>query len=647
MKIIFKTFFTLIFLNIKLYSQTPPTSETLQTTQFTQTSNPPVINVIYPKEEQIVNAKDSTFIIGNVTPRSELKINGFPVKVYGNGAFLGFIPLTPGNFIFELIATNEGGTTIRTLAVKVPLPVIPTPPDSFRIEPAGKLPDVNMLLTFGDLIQVKFRGTPKHKAFFKIENLTEWLPMLETQVKTESMSGNFVFGSGQFSDSLMSDSLLSEGIYSGSYLIKPTDKIDSARIFFQLVKSMAVEKDSLEKFLAVNKMIKTGCPDTVNFSICVVDSASARLAVVQWDIPQIVELTDTTQIARTGPNLGYSLLFQPQGVKAVATAKIGTWVRLKLSETEVAWVAEEKIKYLPSGTPIPQSSISFIKNESTSDKTKLIFNLSEKLPFRVEQSTNPPALTLTIYYATSNVNFIRYDAKRKFIENIQWMQPEKRVFQLKVLLRLKQQWGYDVYYEKDNLILEINRAPKWAGDLSGLKICVDAGHSEDNGAIGPTGLLEKEVNLQIAKKVKTLLENHGAKVTMTRNGMEHVPLYHRPKVALESKADIFISIHNNSHPDGINPMVYNGTSIYYYHPQSELLAEKIHKYLLSNLGLPDQGLYHANFAVLRSPQYLSVLVECAFIIVPEQEMLLRTEIFQNKVARAIYLGLMEFLQTAR
>lgn|SRR5574341_191169 len=642
MKMFLKIFLILILFNIPLNSQTAPNPETLQSPPVSSTFKPPAINVIYPKDSQSVSVSDSTFILGNVSPGSSLKINGFPVKVYHNGAFLAFLPLSPGDFTFELIATNKGGTTIRTLMVKVPKPVTPTPADSFRIEPDGKLPDVDMLLTAGDLIQVKFRGTPKQKAFFKIQNLTDWLPMAETQVKTESLPGNFVFGSGQFSDSL-----ISEGVYSGSYLVKAMDKIDSAKILFRLVKSATVERDSAEKYLSIQKLMKKACPDSLQFSLCVQDSADGKLTIVQWDTPQIIELTDTTQIARTGPNLGYTLLFQPQGVKAVANAKIGNWVRLKLSDTEVAWVPEEKVKYLPSGTPFPQSIISFIKNESTSDKTKLIFNLSEKLPFRVEQSTNPPALTLTIYYATSDVDFIRYDAKRKFIENIQWQQPEKRVFQLKVLLRLKQQWGHDVYYEKNNLIFEINRPPKWGSDLTGLKICVDAGHSEDNGAIGPTGLTEKEVNLQIAKKLKNILERNGASVIMTRSGMEHVPLYQRPKVALESKADIFISIHNNSHPDGINPMVYNGTSIYYYHPQSELLAEKIHKYLVSNLGIPDQGLYQANFAVLRPPQYLSVLVESAFMIVPEQEMLLRTDLFQNKVARAIYLGLSEFLQTVK
>src|SRR3990172_10441333 len=183
MKIISKTFLILILLNIRLFAQTAPDPETLQTPPPAQGPNPPVVNVIYPKEGQIVNAKDSTFIFGNVTLRSELKINGLPVRVYRNGAFLGFIPLTPGDFTFELIATNNSGTTIRALAVKVPMPVIPTPPDSFRIEAEGKLPDVNMLLTAGDLIQVKFRGTPQQKGFFKIEDLTGWLPMAETVSK--------------------------------------------------------------------------------------------------------------------------------------------------------------------------------------------------------------------------------------------------------------------------------------------------------------------------------------------------------------------------------------------------------------------------------------------------------------------------------
>ena len=66
---------------------------------------------------------------------------------------------------------------------------------------------------------------------------------------------------------------------------------------------------------------------------------------------------------------------------------------------------------------------------------------------------------------------------------------------------------------------------------------------------------------------------------------------------------------------------------------------------IEEIGLPDYGLYHANFAVLRPTQYVSVLVECAFMIIPEQEAALKTEDFQEKCARAIFEGLDDYLES--
>jgi N-acetylmuramoyl-L-alanine amidase len=131
---------------------------------------------------------------------------------------------------------------------------------------------------------------------------------------------------------------------------------------------------------------------------------------------------------------------------------------------------------------------------------------------------------------------------------------------------------------------------------------------------------------------------------MTRNGSEGVPLYDRPKLAEENQSDVFISVHNNAHPDGVNPYTNTGSSVYYYHPQSKRLAELVHEQLLKNLEIGDQGLYQGNFAVLRPPEYLSILVECAFIIHPEQEMSLRRADFQQKIAKSVYQGLVKFLK---
>jgi len=74
------------------------------------------------------------------------------------------------------------------------------------------------------------------------------------------------------------------------------------------------------------------------------------------------------------------------------------------------------------------------------------------------------------------------------------------------------------------------------------------------------------------------------------------------------------------------------------------LARGIQKELVKDLQIQDQGLYYANFALTRPYQLLSVLVECAFIIYPQQEELLRSGVFQKKCALGIYQGILNYLK---
>jgi N-acetylmuramoyl-L-alanine amidase len=580
----------------------------------------PKISVIYPKEGAQIGVSDSTFIFGSVTPKSKLKINGFEIKVHPNGAFLAFLPLKPGDFVFELIASNKQGISTKRVEVKVPKPILSVPEDSFCIVKGSYLPKKDMILTGGDILEVAFRGTPKCKASFSIhgesiEGLVSDIPMAESPPKNQPYWGKEVFGEG-----LVPEEFLVKGAYTGSYIIKNTDKIDSARIIFKLSKKS-------------NK-------DTISIT----DSSQSRITIRQDEIPQIVEFSGSSVIARAGPKLGYLLLYQPPGIRAVATGKIGEWVRLKLGEGENVWVHQDSIKYLPLGTPIPKSILTSMQTQTEDKKTQLKIFLQEKLPFRVEQQLNPSALLLTIYGVTSNTDWIRYDFKDKLIKEIQWVQPGKEVYQLKVYLTLEQQWGYDVFYEGSALILEIKDQPKLNGQLKGLKIAVDPGHSPDPGAVGPTGLEERVVNLEIAKKLEKILEKNGAEVILTRSGMDSLALYDRPKIAIEEKCDILISIHNNALPDGINPFYNNGTSTYYYHPQAFFLAKEIQKELVERLQLPDYGIYYGNLVLTRPTQLLAVLVECTFMMIPEQEELLRTEKFQEKCAQAICNGILNFVE---
>jgi N-acetylmuramoyl-L-alanine amidase len=157
-------------------------------------------------------------------------------------------------------------------------------------------------------------------------------------------------------------------------------------------------------------------------------------------------------------------------------------------------------------------------------------------------------------------------------------------------------------------------------------------------------LTEAVANLGLALALRDRLVRAGAEVIMTRDDDSHVDLYDRPAIAKQLDADLFVSIHNNALPDGVNPFINHGVSTYYYHRHSLRLARDIQEEMVAATGMPDHGLYHGNLAVNRATQYPAVLVECAFMMIPEQEALLKTERFRRTVSLAIYKGIERFLR---
>ena len=173
------------------------------------------------------------------------------------------------------------------------------------------------------------------------------------------------------------------------------------------------------------------------------------------------------------------------------------------------------------------------------------------------------------------------------------------------------------------------------------KIVVDPGHGgSDPGAIGPTGLKEKDVVLKVGLKVRDLLKNYGYTVVMTKTTDKYVSLQERCDIANNSDADFFISIHNNSFSDSSA----NGTETYSFFPNDlgGQLAKSIQTKLVSTLGRYNRGHKTADFYVLRNTKMPAALAELAFISNPKEESLLRTDEFQTKAAKAIVDGILGF-----
>ena len=175
-----------------------------------------------------------------------------------------------------------------------------------------------------------------------------------------------------------------------------------------------------------------------------------------------------------------------------------------------------------------------------------------------------------------------------------------------------------------------------------MKIYIDPGHGgSDSGAIGPTGLKEKDINLSIAAKVGQILQKHGIGAILTRQDDSRVELADRVKTANNNGADYFISIHTNS---ASNPAA-TGTETFAF-PNSALgtkLADAVQKSLVNEIGLANRGVKHRDFFVLKNTKMPAILVETAFINNPGEEKLLKDQNFLDKAVTGISKGILTFL----
>jgi len=168
-------------------------------------------------------------------------------------------------------------------------------------------------------------------------------------------------------------------------------------------------------------------------------------------------------------------------------------------------------------------------------------------------------------------------------------------------------------------------------------IMIDPGHGGEPGAIGPSGVREKDINLLVAERLHLLLADAGIEAYMTRIGDEEVSLAKRAEKANNISADYFISIHCNA----ANSPTAHGTETYHYpgSVKGRALAQAVQQELVSATGLADRGVKEANFYVLRMTAMPAILVELAFLSNPEEERLLIDPEFQTKCARAIWEGI--------
>jgi N-acetylmuramoyl-L-alanine amidase len=365
-----------------------------------------------------------------------------------------------------------------------------------------------------------------------------------------------------------------------------------------------------------------------------------------------------------------------------------------LLENPVQWRAAERV--LVIGTvAVPRVTVSV---HLSGDMARVVFEASERVPFRVQQEEG--RVTVAVPRDLLDVSLPSAQPAGGIVDSVQFLGGRDNVFALKLGPRFR-----DLKASQQDsparLVLELHGPPlvteraaaappalhpaagrpkPQAPEPAVRTIVIDPGHGgEDLGARGPSGTVEKDVALSIARRVRTELVNaRGLSVFLTRDRDAELGLDDRTATANNYKADLFVSIHvNASRARGAR-----GSEVYFLSYQasddesrriaqaegsaerlgrtgdgadlalilwdmaqaehleeSSALASDLQEELAVVTGSEGRGVKQAPFRVLVGATMPAVLVEVAFISNPEEEKLLAAEAYQARVASAIAHGI--------
>jgi N-acetylmuramoyl-L-alanine amidase len=338
------------------------------------------------------------------------------------------------------------------------------------------------------------------------------------------------------------------------------------------------------------------------------------------------------------------------------------------------------------------------------DHTRLVFDLSGPVDHKLMMLANPQRLVLDLEQVALNTRFDSVELKNSPITGIRSGIRNKSDLRIVLDLQqavkprsflLKANGGYGDrlvvdLYDKGKSNKPVKAAVKKAAEKRDIIVAIDAGHGgEDPGASGPGRIREKVVVLAIARELEALLRQQpGYRPVMVRTGDYYVGLSKRRELARKAQADLFVSIH----ADAFKSPKAHGSSVYALSQRGassasarflaakeneadliggvnlaekdDVLAEvlfdlsmtasldaslQVGGEVLRSMGgisrLHKKQVEQAGFAVLKSPDMPSILVETGFISNPGEARKLATKSYQRKMARSIYSGISRYFNS--
>jgi N-acetylmuramoyl-L-alanine amidase len=636
-----------------------------------------------------------------------LTIDGRPVAVERNGAFLAWlpIPIGPNDTLatYHLVASLGAAEARVQRTVRVPRDPEPLPVAYAAIDSGALTPRGAWWVREGELIEVRVRATPGASALLLLSevdtlSLSE-LPDSRPVTRASSVSPGLADsaatrGSGTYVGEFTARAPIGLGRLTPSLLPMPADVTDFARLCAPA--SARSEADTVDMTevdtTEMNAVPDTGTDERMSGVSALRDStatvpdfptsvgaSSDPSSAGQTPLPErdcaLVEVTLAGDTARLPLPLDLWLLRVPGPLVRLQeelsdAGSDGFVVGRSAPSSTTLWLWTEGVEGRVSGRRnglirmrLDEMTEAWVAAEETrwlpettrprrarvgtvsiqTLEDRLAVDLSVSEPVPYQVEEDGDRISLILYGVFADTDWLRYGATDEFLSAARWEQDTGDRYVLHLQLAA-QPWGYRVRYRPGGMVLEVRKPPRIDADEPlAGRLIAVDPGHPPAGATGPTRLYEGDANLAIALKLKEMLEEEGAEVMLTRSDRGSVRLYDRTRMAERAGAEVLVSIHNNALPDGVNPYASNGTSVFYFHPHSLDLAVALQRALLGSLGLGDLGIGRASLALVRPTWMPAALTEGAFMMIPAQEAALRDPDFQEAYARGVLDGIRAFL----
>ncbi len=324
-----------------------------------------------------------------------------------------------------------------------------------------------------------------------------------------------------------------------------------------------------------------------------------------------------------------------------------------------------------------------IRYHSESDKTRIVVETDKTSRYSARKISSD-TISLSITELRSSLDQNVWEVNDGLVKNVSYGKS-------RILINLEKAAGdYRLFSLRSPSRIVIDISRNLSGDTGEealsvfLKtVVIDAGHGgKDAGAVGPAGLIEKDITLDIAKRLKETLEKQGINVVLTRDDDKLVSLKKRVSIANASAVDLFLSIHCNAafsdrargfeiyflspatddlaravetvensvimfEPDSSNKSkefltLLADLKYTEYRKESKMLAEMIQSNLDMAFSIPDRGVKSALFYVLRGLEAPAVLIELGFISNPSEEKLMQNEGYRQLLSENLAESVLQF-----